>query len=183
MTAKQQWMVVLGVVALLAGGAFAATHLLKDDLVSVAVGSEAPGFIVKTVDPTPRMKSLSDYRGDVLILNIWATFCIPCRTEMPSIEAVYQALGPKGLRVAAVSVDQSGFEQQIREFISEYKLTFDVLYDDTGAIQSIYRTTGVPETFVIGRDGVIRKRWIGAEDWNSAANRKMLEELLAEPKP
>lgn len=182
MTAKQQWLIVLGVVAALGGGAYAATHLLKDELTTVSVGSDAPGFAAKTMDPTPRMKTLSDYRGDVVLLNIWATYCIPCRTEMPSFEAVYKDFAPKGLKVVAVSVDQAGMEQQIREFASEYKLSFEILYDDTGAIQSIYRTTGVPETFVIGRDGVIHKRFIGAEDWNSVGNRKLLEQLLAEPK-
>ena len=182
MTAKQQWLVVLGVIALLGGGALAATYLLRDELTSVSVGSDAPGSLAKTVDPTPRTKSLSDYRGDVVLLNIWATYCIPCRTEMPSIEAVYQELGPKGLKVVAVSVDATGFEQQIRDFVRDYNLSFDILYDDTGAIQKIYRTTGVPETFVISRSGVIHKKWIGAEDWNSAGNRRLLESLLAEPK-
>ena len=116
------------------GGALAATYLLRDELTSVSVGSDAPGFLAKTVDPTPRTKSLSDYRGDVVLLNIWATYCIPCRTEMPSIEAVYQELGPKGLKVVAVSVDATGFEQQIRDFVRDYNLSFDILYDDTGAI-------------------------------------------------
>jgi cytochrome c biogenesis protein CcmG, thiol:disulfide interchange protein DsbE len=182
MTAKHQWLIVLAVVALLGGGAFAATHFLKDELTTVSVGADAPGFSAKTLDATPRVKTLTDYRGDVVLLNLWATYCIPCRTEMPSIEAVYKDLAPKGLKVVAVSVDQAGFEQQIREFASEYKLSFEILYDDTGAIQTIYRSTGVPETFVIGRDGVIHKKWIGAEDWNSAGNRKLLEQLLAEPK-
>lgn len=182
MTAKTQWIIVLAVVAVLGGGAYASTHLLKDELTSVSVGSDAPGFAAKTMDTAPRMKTLSDYRGDVLLLNIWATYCIPCRTEMPSFEAVYKELSPKGLKVVAVSVDQAGMEQQIRDFANEYKLSFEILYDDSGAIQSIYRTTGVPETFVIGRDGVIRKRFIGAEDWNSTGNRKLLEQLLAEPK-
>jgi len=180
MNAKTQWMVVVGAVAVLAGGALLATNLLKDELTTVGVGADAPGFGAKTLDEPARMKTLTDYRGKVLLLNIWATYCIPCRTEMPSIEAVYKDLAPKGLSVVAVSVDQSGFEQQIRDFKSEYKLTFEILYDDTGAIQSIYRSAGVPETYVIGRDGVIRKKWVGAEDWNSPANRALLEQLLAE---
>ncbi len=182
MTSKQQWLLVGGVVALLGGGAFAATHALKDELVTVGVGTDAPGFSAKTVDVTPKLKSLSDYRGQVVLLNLWATYCIPCRTEMPSIEKVYQDLGPKGLKVVAISVDQAGLEQEIRDFVKEYKLSFEILYDDTGAVQTIYRTTGVPETFVIARDGVIRKKWLGAEDWNSPSNRKLLESLLAEPK-
>ena len=119
MNAKQQWMVVLGAIALMAGGALAATSLLKDELSTVGVGADAPGFAAKTLDDKPRMKTLSDYRGKVLLLNIWATYCIPCRTEMPSIEAVFKDLGPKGLQVVAVSVDQSGFEQQAAGSVGE----------------------------------------------------------------
>lgn len=183
MTAKQQWMVVLGVIALLAGGAFTASHFLRDELTSVSVGSDAPGFAAKTLTAAPSMKTLTDYRGDVILLNIWATWCIPCRTEMPSIEAVHQALGPKGLKVVAVSVDNEGEEQKIRDFAREYQLSFEMLHDPSGSIEGIYRTTGVPETFVIARDGTVRKKWIGPEDWNSEGNQRLLQSLLAEPKP
>lgn len=183
MTASQQWKVVFGFVALLAAGIFSAAHFMKDDLTGVGEGTRAPGFAAKTVDVTPAMKTLTDYRGQVVILNLWATYCVPCRTEMPSLEALHNSFASQGLRVVAVSIDQSGFEQQIRDFVSDYKLTFDVLYDDTGAIQSIYRTTGVPETFIIGRDGVIRKRILGADDWNSESNRAFIAQLVAEKAP
>lgn len=183
MTTKHQWMVVLSIVALLGGGAWVATRMLADGLTSVAPGSAAPGFIAKSLDIAPKMKSLSNYRGDVVLLNIWATWCGPCRTEMPSMEALHRAYAAKGLRVVAVSIDQAGVEEQIREFVREYALTFEILHDDTGAIQAIYHTTGVPETFVIGRDGAIRKRLIGAEDWNSPAHRALIAKLLAEPSP
>lgn len=181
MNARQQWMIVIGAVALMAGGALAASSVLKDELTSVGVGADAPSFAARTLDAHPRTKTLSDYRGSVVLLNIWATWCTPCRGEMPSIEAVFKELAPKGLKVVAVSVDQSGMEQQIRDFARDFKLSFEILHDETGAIQSIYRSAGVPETYVIGRDGVIRKKWVGAEDWNSAANRALLEQLLAEP--
>jgi peroxiredoxin len=183
MTVKQQWLVVLGIVAVLAGGAFTASHFLKDELTSVSVGSDAPGFSAQTLDATPRMKTLSDYRGDVVLLNIWATWCIPCRTEMPSIEQVHKALAPRGLKVVAVSIDDADAQTKIREFQQEMGLTFEILHDVSGSIQGIYRTTGVPETFVIDRSGVIRKKWISADDWNSPGNRTLLEQLLAEPKP
>jgi cytochrome c biogenesis protein CcmG/thiol:disulfide interchange protein DsbE len=182
MNTKQQWLVVLGVVALMASGALAASRLLEDELTSVGVGADAPRFTAKTMDDAPRVKSLDDYEGEVLLLNIWATWCTPCRAEMPSIEAVFTDLKPKGLKVVAVSVDQPGMEQQIRDFVRDFKLSFEILYDESGGIQTLYRSAGVPETYVIGRDGVIRKKWVGAEDWNSAANRALLEQLLAEPK-
>jgi peroxiredoxin len=182
MTAKQQWTVVGIVVAVLAGGAFAGSRLLSDELTHVTVGTDAPDFQAVTLDSAPIGKTLADYRGEVVLLNIWATWCGPCRQEMPSIEAVHQALGPKGLKVVAISTDAPGKEQEIRDFVGEFGLTFDVVHDTTGRLGSTYRTTGVPETFVIARDGTIRKKWIGPEDWNSESNRRLLEQLLAEPR-
>lgn len=178
MTARQQWSVVLGVVALLAAGLFAATRMLGDELFPVSVGSEAPAFTARTLGPGPRTKTLDDYEGAVVLLNVWATWCAPCRAEMPSIQALHEAYGAQGLRVVAVSVDDAGAEPQIREFAREYGLTFEILHDPSGAIQRVYQTTGVPETFVIGGDGVIRKKVIGAVDWHSAANRTLIAGLV-----
>jgi len=186
-TVRQQWAVVAAVVALLAVGGFAATHFLRDELTSVSVGSDAPGFTAVTLPDgsgKPSLaKTLSDYRGDVVLLNIWATWCGPCRTEMPSIQALHDEFGPKGLKVVAISIDQPGDQPKIQQFLDEYKLTFEVLHDSTGAIQTLYRTTGVPESFVIARDGTIRKKWIGEEDWNSPGNRRLIAGLLEEPRP
>jgi cytochrome c biogenesis protein CcmG, thiol:disulfide interchange protein DsbE len=181
MTTRQQWGLVLAVVLLLSGGLYAATHYLSDELFPVTVGSAAPPFTAATVDARPRAKSLADYKGQVVLLNIWATWCLPCRTEMPSIQALHRAFGPRGLKVVAVSIDDPGSEQAIRDFASEYGLTFEILHDASGEIQRTYQTTGVPETFVIGADGVIRKKVIGAADWDSPANRALFAQLLGGP--
>jgi peroxiredoxin len=180
MTVRQQWMVVAGIVALLAGVGFIGTRLLSDELAQVAVGSKAPPFTAVTLDSVPVSRALADYSGSVVLLNIWATWCEPCRVEMPSIEAVHRELASRGLKVVAVSIDQPGKAQAIRDFVAEYGLTFDVLHDSTGGIQTVYRTTGVPETFVLSRDGTIRKKWIGPEDWNSPSNKRLIERLLTE---
>jgi cytochrome c biogenesis protein CcmG/thiol:disulfide interchange protein DsbE len=180
MTVRGQWTVVLAVVAVLAGGLWAATHFLGDELFPVVVGSDAPGFSATTLDAAPQVKTLTDYSGKVVLLNIWATWCGPCRTEMPSIEALHREFAPRGLQVVAVSIDEAGQEQAIRDFVQEYGLTFEVLHDASGAIQRIYQTTGVPETMIIGADGVIRKKVIGATEWNSAANRALVDQLLAD---
>lgn len=181
MTARQQWSIVGGIVAVLAIALFAASRLLGDQLYPVSVGSKAPPFSARTVDSIPRTQTLADYKGQVVLLNIWGTFCLPCRDEMPAIEKLHQAMGPKGLKVVAVSMDDPGFEQKIRDFEKEFGLTFQVLYDPTGTITNDYQTTGVPETFVIAKDGVIRKKVIGASDWNSEGNRALIAQLLAEP--
>ncbi|MEO7522162.1 MAG: TlpA disulfide reductase family protein [Gemmatimonas sp.] len=187
MTARQQWAVVGAIVAVLAIGGFTAMHFLEDELTTIGVGSKAPGFVALTMPSAGEghrtAKTLSSYRGDVVLLNIWATWCVPCRTEMPSIQALHENLGPKGLKVVAVSVDQPGFEDTIESFAKELGLTFEILHDSTSAIRTIYRTTGVPETLLIARDGTIRRKWIGPEDWNSPGNQRLITTLLADKHP
>ena len=180
MTSGQQWAVVGGIVAVLGGALWFGSVALKDELVGVDVGTAAPMFSGATVAGPVPAKSLADYKGQVVLLNVWATWCGPCKTEMPSMEALHQAMGPKGLKVVAVSIDNPGMKDEIRKFLAEYKLTFEVLHDSTQAIQQAYQTTGVPETFVIAGDGTIRKKVIAAADWNSEANRALITQLLKE---
>lgn len=182
MTARQQWSIVALIVAVLGGALFVASRMLGDQLYPVSVGSKAPPFRAATVDSVPHTQTLADYKGQVVLLNIWGTFCLPCRDEMPAIEKLHQAMGPQGLKVVAISMDDPGFEQKIRDFVKEFGLTFQILYDPSGRVVNDYQTTGVPETFVIARDGVIRKKVIGASDWNSASNRALIAQLLAEPR-
>lgn len=183
MTVKQQWSIVALVVLVLGGGLFAATRILGDELFPVSVGSRAPNFRAQSLDSAQVQRTLADYRGQVVLLNVWATWCAPCRVEMPSIEELQRAMGPKGLKIVAVSIDQPGQEQTIRDFVREYGLTFDILHDGSGEINKQYQTTGVPETFVIGRDGTIRKKEIGPRNWNSEANQTLFTQLLAERAP
>jgi cytochrome c biogenesis protein CcmG/thiol:disulfide interchange protein DsbE len=179
MTARGQWTVVLAVIAALALGLWGATHFLDDELRHVSVGSEAPEFTAVTLDAKPAPRTLADYKGRVVLLNVWATWCPPCRQEMPSIEALYRDFAPRGFEVVAVSIDDAGQEQKVRDFVKEFALTFDVLHNPSGDIQKIYATTGVPENFVIGADGVVRKKAY-AQDWNSPENRALIARLLDE---
>ena len=183
MTTRQQWGIVGAIVLLLGGGLATATHLLGDELFPVSVGARAPDFSARTLDARPATKTLADYRGEVVLLNVWATWCGPCRIEMPALQALHESFGPRGLHVVAVSVDDAGMEDAIRAFVREYRLTFEVLHDAPSAISRRYQTTGVPETFVIGRDGVIRRKVIGAVDWNSVGTRALVAQLLAERRP
>lgn len=181
MTVKQQWSVVALFVLLMGGGLFAATRIFGDELFPVSVGTRAPDFHAVTLDSSATVRTLADYRGRVVLLNIWATWCPPCRVEMPSIEQLHQALGPEGLEVVAVSIDAAGQEQVIRDFAKRLGLSFTILHDPTARTEKQYQATAVPETFIIGRDGIIRKKLIGAVDWNSASNRAVIEQLLREP--
>jgi peroxiredoxin len=179
-TARGQWAVVGAVVLLLAGGLLAATRLVGGELAPVTVGARAPDFRARTLDPVPRARTIADYRGQVVLLNLWATWCPPCRAEMPSMQALHDSLGGKGLRVVAVSVDDAGNEEAIRAFAKAYGLTFEILHDPSGDIQRAYQTSGLPESFVIDREGVIRKTVIAATNWDTDANRTLVRALLEE---
>jgi thiol-disulfide isomerase/thioredoxin len=125
-----------------------------------------------------RYKSIADYKGQVVLLNVWATWCAPCQAELPSLERLYRAYGDKGLKLVAVSIDDYVTEDSIRSFAKTFGITFEILHDSTHAIERIYQTTGYPESFVIGREGTIRKKWIGPDDWNSEGNRALVAQLL-----
>lgn len=144
----------------------------------VSPGSPAPDFRAVTLDATPIAKSMADYRGQVVLLNLWATWCGPCEWEMPAIEALHRDFAPKGLKVLAVAVDDPGFEQRVRDFVARKSLTFEVLSEGSGKIEIDYETRGIPATYLIGRDGLIRKRVAGASDWNSPTNRALVAQLL-----
>lgn len=205
MNLRNQWLVVGGVVAVLAGGMWVAARQLNDELFPIRIGGEAPDFSAVTLptggvaagttdsaatvtsasdgSPGGVARGIGDYAGEVVLLNIWATWCGPCRIEMPSMQRLEKRLGPKGLKIVAVSVDDPGMEPRMKAFAEELGLTFEILHDAPGRIRQSYQTTGVPETFIIGRDGLIRRRIIGADDWSSEANIAFLERLLAEPRP
>lgn len=178
MTARQQWAIVGTVILVLGAGLWIATRVLADELFPVAVGTRAPAFSAMTLDAEPREVSLADHSGKVVLLNIWATWCLPCRKEMPSIERLHQAYSGHGLQVVAVSIDNAGAEQAIRDFVAEYELTFQVLHDPNNAISTRYHVTGYPESFLIDSDGVIRKKIIGETDWYSRDNRALVALLL-----
>ena len=180
MTARAQWLIVLAVVALLGGGLVVATLTMEDELFPLTPGTKAPDIRVVTLEEVPEERTLADYRGEVVLLNIWATWCLPCEAEMPSMEQLHRSYADSGLRIVAVSIDDPGSEETIRAFVARYELTFDILHDPTKEIMKAYRTTGVPETFVIGRDGVIRRKTY-VQDWNSPANRALISQLVREP--
>jgi thiol-disulfide isomerase/thioredoxin len=178
MTQRQQWGIVAGIVLLLAVVLGAGVHFLGDELFPVAVGSKAPPMEGVTLESSPRRKTLADYPDKVVLLNVWATWCEPCRVEMPSIEKLHREFGSRGLSVVAVSIDDPGAEQRIRDFTKELGLTFEVLHDPKQVTARSYQVTGYPETFVIARDGTIRRKVIGATNWSSDGSRALMRDLL-----
>jgi cytochrome c biogenesis protein CcmG/thiol:disulfide interchange protein DsbE len=182
-TLRRQWWLIAGIVVAIGVGLYGVSRQLGAELFPLRIGDAAPDFRAVPLAGDTTAKGIADYEGEVVLLNIWATWCLPCRVEMPSMERAAGILGPKGLRIVAVSVDAPGTADRIAAFVKEYGLTFEILHDAPGRIQEKYQTTGVPETFIIGRDGRLRRRIIGADDWASPANLAFLERLLAEPAP
>ena len=174
----KQWIVVAAVLALLTFGAVLGLKLTPD-LFPVEVGSKAPQFHAIDLG-TGDSVGIDRFKGQVTLVNIWATWCEPCRVEMPSIQRLYQELGPQGLRVASVSIDVAD-PSVVKRFAQEFGLTFPILQDRTRRIERIYQTTGVPETFVLSKGGVIVKKIAMAHSWDSPVDQDLIKRLLARP--
>jgi len=142
----------------------------------LAVGKVAPDFALTDLDEKPIR--LSDYRGKVVFLNFWATWCAPCREEMPSMEVLYKNFEKDGLVILAVSIDRVTTTKDIPPFVKGLNLTFPVLIDSWGKTDKPYKRMGVPETFIIDQEGVIREIIIGPKDWTRIDNLKTLTTLL-----
>jgi peroxiredoxin len=175
MTSRQQWTVVAGLVTTAVFGTVLALRL-HSEINLVGVGSRAPAFRAVHLS-TGRPASLAEYRGKVLLLNIWATWCPPCRVEMPSLERLQRQFAGSDFRLVSVSID-SDDSTVVRRYAQELGLTFEILHDRPGAIREIYQTTGVPESFVIDRDGAIVKKVIGPAEWDSPVNETLIRRLL-----
>ena len=173
---NKQWMLVALILGGLSIGGFVLTR--TDSGGVVGVDTVAPDFKVLDLARGDTISLRDRYKGQVTLVNIWATWCAPCREEMPSMQALYKDYQARGFKIAAVSIDD-GSSDKVRAFAHELGLTFDILQDPSGAIQGKYQTTGVPESFLLDRDGKIVRRLIGSHDWNSAINRDIIDRLLA----
>lgn len=130
------------------------------ELRAPAIGAPAPVFTAKTLDDAPVM--LSGLVGKVVVLNLWATWCNPCRAELPLLEALHKEFAPQGMEMIGVSIDAAGAGLDIRDFVAEYGMTYKIWLDPDHQFALRFLTVGVPETFVIDRNGVIRWRHIGS---------------------
>ena len=142
---------------------------------TIAAGKLAANFKLKDLGGNDI--SLASLRGKVVFLNIWATWCAPCREEMPSIETLYKDFRPdKDFVVLAVSQDTDS--AAVAPFVKQNHLKFTVLLDPRNEVGENYGVDGIPETFIIGRDGRIVAHHIGPYDWSNADIRDALEELI-----
>jgi peroxiredoxin len=137
-------------------------------------GRLAPNFTLPRLDG--KMVSLSDYRGQVVLVNIWATWCPPCVDEMPSMEKLYQELKGKNFEILAVSIDAPG-EKVVAPFMKKNNLSFPALLDPEGTIKSVYQTTGVPESFIVNKQGILVEKIIGPRNWVDPAAVRYLRDM------
>ena len=178
--ARSKLLIPIAALAILAL-AFGVVWVQSSKYEPLTVGKTAPDF--QLVDMQDRDVRLSDYRGKVVFLNFWATWCKPCREEMPSMEVLYKNFEDQGLIVLAVSIDRVTTKRDIPPFIKSMNLSFPVLIDSWGKTDKPYKRMGVPETFIIDRQGVIREIVIGPRDWTLVDNLKILTALLKNGSP
>jgi len=126
------------------------------------IGAPAPTF---TIQDDEKKISLTQFRGKVVVLNFWATWCAPCITETPSLVSMRERLKGKGIVVIAVSVDED--EDAYHRFIKQYDVNFITIREPGARTQHLYGTEELPESYVIDRDGILRRRLINAVNWNS----------------
>ena len=173
---SKQWGMVIAIVMGLGLGA-AALVSFGPRIEGVAVGRRAPDYRTVRLGTSDSVSIHGEAKGQVTLINIWATWCVPCRAEMPAMEKLYQELGPKGLKIVAVSIDE-GDARTVQQFVQELGLSFEILHDQSGDIQRVYQTTGVPESFLLDKNGVIVKKVIGEHPWGSPSNQRIVASLL-----
>ncbi len=139
------------------------------------VGNVAPDFTLTNMQG--EKVSLSQLRGKVVILNFWATWCPPCREEMPSMEQLYRDFKEKGLILLAINVEENG-EQAVSKFLQRTPYSFPILLDKDGIAQNAYGVFRFPESFIIDRDGVVVEKIIGGRDWLSGQTFKLIDFLV-----
>jgi len=179
MVAKPRWIFLVAASLLLLGvflvivqvrGGKATPEVRPD------VGYLAPDFALPSLDG--QTVRLSDFREKkAIFLNFWATWCIPCRQEMPTMDKTYQEYKSQGLEILAVSLD-AGSKSVVKNFMQELKLDFPVLLDPDMEVLRLYRMVGIPASFLIDKQGIVRHREVGYRDWTTPESRKLLETIL-----
>ena len=134
----------------------------------------APGFELPDLDGDQHRQA--DYRGRILVVNFWATWCTPCREEMPSLERLHRALQDEGVTVVAINMGDA--RRHVAAFDREARLSFPLLIDPSGEVaRHDWRIRGLPTTFIVGAEGRILYRLMGANEWDSPGTIERLREL------
>jgi peroxiredoxin len=134
----------------------------------------APDFSLPGV--TDEIIKLSDYKGKIVLLNFWATFCVPCRLEMPSLQALSEKYHNDDVEIVAISVDH-GRVKSVKKWITKNNLDFPIALEGQDA-GNIYEVSALPVTFIIGKQGQLIGRILGEREWNSEETTELIESLL-----
>jgi len=165
----------LAVAAIAAVGVIAVTPTAR----SLTNGDPAPACVLAVLDGS-RSVSLAEYRGQVVYLDFWASWCGPCRESFPFMNELQRELAGRGLQILAVSVDKTADEA--RRFLARYPAQFATALDAPGACPAAYRLEGMPSSYVIGRDGIVRAVHVGFRGGDKTEIRRQVIEALAEGK-
>lgn len=138
-------------------------------------GMPAPDFTL--TDLEGKRVSMAEYRGKVVVLNFWASWCPPCRAEMPSMERLYQKLKGRDFELLAVNVEENG-QPAVRAFTRKIPIGFPVLLDNDQQVSGLYGVGGIPQTFIINKRGEIVQETTGARSWDSSATVAFLQSLM-----
>ena len=165
-------------IALVCLGVVAGIFLSDPGDAPLGRGAAAPDFSIPLFDVNGKGPdvSLSSFRGKVVLVNFWATWCAPCEKEMPAMERLYRELAPQGFELLAISVDES--EADIREFQERLQVSFPILLDPEKKISKRYQTMGYPESLLVDRDGRIIERYVGPKEWDRADYVARIRRLL-----
>jgi cytochrome c biogenesis protein CcmG, thiol:disulfide interchange protein DsbE len=136
------------------------------------IGNPAKAF---TVQDSDRKVTLDQFKGQIVVLNFWATWCPPCVEELPSLEVMQERMRARGVTVLGVSIDVD--DNAYHRFIKERGVNFLTVRDPEQKVAQMYGTSGWPETYIIDRQGVVRRKFIGAVEWNSPEVLQFLSKL------
>jgi len=137
-------------------------------------GTKAPGFSLP--DLTGKTVTSAAFRDKVMLINFWATWCAPCRGEMPALDRLQKQFEDKGLAVIGISIDSE--LSQVEQFIKDSKTQFQILHDPSMKCQDEYKVFAYPTTFLVDRQGIIQKYWIGPQEWESEKFKQILQSYL-----
>lgn len=136
------------------------------------IGNPAQDF---TVQDSDKKVSLNQFRGQVVVLNFWGTFCPPCIDELPSMMDMQDRLRARGVVVLGVSIDED--DDAYHRFLKHYNVNFVTVRDGQKRVAGMYGTSGWPETYIIDRQGIVRRKFIGAVNWDSPEVMQFLAKL------
>lgn len=173
---KQNALIVVTVLLAAVGGLFFFGQNSGQRTRIVREGDRAPEFSLPTLDGAP--VSLSAYRGKVVMVHFWATWCPPCVEELPTLERLYRAFFGRDFEVLAVSVDEGG-TGAVRQFLQKNRFVLPVLLNPDQSVSRAYGTFKFPESYLVDREGIVRRKIIGAADWTSPDAVQVVQELLA----